>query len=144
MADDDENKVVQWLAQWEDRIASQDFQAARELFDLAAIGFGTVAPRANGLDDLVERQWRVVWTRNQRFRFLPETLVVWADGSLLVAAVQWQSVATASDTGEPYCRDGRATIVLRETDCGVRALHTHFSISPVPERFLPYSDSEGG
>ena len=60
MADDDENKVVQWLAQWEDRIASQDFQAARELFDLAAIGFGTVAPRANGLDDLVERQWRVV------------------------------------------------------------------------------------
>ncbi len=128
--------VRPWLLTWQDLIAQGDFDAARPLFDKDVVGFGTVAVRADGLPELVACQWQNVWTRTSGFRFLMDTLTVWGDAPLRVAAVQWVSTGQDARTGLGFERRGRATIALRWDGLALRALHTHFSIDPVPERFL--------
>ena len=131
-----DDAVRHWLLTWQDLIAQGDFDAASKLFAPEAVGFGTVAVRADGLPELVERQWKRVWKQTSDFRFLLDTLYVWDGAQVLVAAVQWVSTGRDASTGAPFERQGRATIVLRSDGPVLCGVHTHFSINPVPERFL--------
>lgn len=129
--------VQQWLLTWQDLIAQGDFDAARQLFESDVVGFGTVAVRADGLPELVELQWQNVWTRTSGFRFLLDTLKVWGDAQLWVVAVQWVSTGQEPNTGASFERQGRSTIALLWDGQALRAQHTHFSLNPARERFLP-------
>lgn len=131
--------VEAWLLRWTACIAQDDRVAAQDLFDAQVLGFGTVATRADGLQALLQAQWGRVWGRTRGFRFLLETMCCWHVEGLLCLAVQWESTGLDAGTGEPFSRQGRATVVLREGSDGLRAVHTHFSIDPVPERFLTAS-----
>lgn len=132
-------EALEWLQVWQGLIANEDYDAARRLFDEEVVGFGTVAHRAQGLDQLVQTQWLNVWGRTRRFAFVPQTVEVWpsSDGSAMTVAVQWTSEGMDARSGEHYSRQGRATIVLHRQGRNWRARHTHFSLNPAPERFLP-------
>lgn len=132
-------EALEWLQTWQDRIAQHDYDGARSLFDDAVVGFGTVSHRAQGLDDLVRSQWHNVWSRTRKFTFRPESVEVWPseDGGTMTVAVQWTSEGLDVKTAESFERLGRATMALRKGAGGWRARHTHFSLNPVPERFLP-------
>ena len=62
------------------------------MFAPEAVGFGTVAERAAGLDTLVEHQWRPVWSATRGFAFDLATLRHGGDDPVFWAAATWSSV----------------------------------------------------
>jgi len=55
----------------------------------------------------------------------------------MTLALQWISEGVDAQGGQPFARQGRTTIALQKHLTGWRASHTHFSLNPTPERFLP-------
>lgn len=142
--DTSHHDVILWLDQWAEMVRSQRFEEAQGLFALDVHGFGTVMTAVTGREKLLHGQWQAVWPRTRAFRFRPETAHVWADGQVRAVAVQWSSEGLDPHTGEPYPRSGRATVVLQRQPSGWRAVHTHFSIDPAPERFIMSRQSTSG
>jgi len=112
-------------------VRAADYARGAALFDPGALGFGTVAERAQGLDVLMRDQWRHVWDATEGFRFHLDGARIEVEGDLACAASGWSFKGFAAD-GAPIPRVGRATIVLRRGKDGWRAVHTHFSLSPAP------------
>jgi ketosteroid isomerase-like protein len=120
--------VARWLEEFAAAVRAADYARGAALFDPGALGFGTVAERAEGLDVLIREQWRHVWDATEGFRFDAGARIE-VEGGLAWVAATWSSQGFAAD-GEPFPRVGRATIVLRRGAGGWRAVHTHFSLAP--------------
>lgn len=121
--------VARWLEDFAEAVRSADYARGAALFDPGALGFGTVAQRADGLDALTREQWRHVWDATEGFRFDLADARIEAAGELAWVAATWSSMGF-TDAGAPFLRAGRATIVLRRGAAGWRAVHTHFSLNP--------------
>ncbi|MGH2684238.1 MAG: hypothetical protein ACRDJP_02075 [Actinomycetota bacterium] len=108
MDERDEASVRAWLAAWGDHVAAADVDGARALFDGSVVGFGTRAEVADGIDRLVDDQWRHVWPAISAFSFDVGGAHVWVadDRRQAVIATLWSS------TG----RRGRATVVVRRAE----------------------------
>lgn len=119
--------VSAWLDAFATCVRDRDLDRGRTLFSPDAVGFGTVARRYEGIDELVGEQWSEVWSRTEEFTF-DAVDHRWLDGSLCAVAATWHSVGTDGDGRRR--RTGRATLVLHRTDDGLRATHSHFSITP--------------
>ena len=120
--------VKTWLQDFAAAVRDRDYARARTMFHPDAEGFGTVAERWTGLDQLHAEQWHGVWERTTGFAFDLDSATVFEDDGLLVAISEWSSEGLRSD-GTVGRRDGRATIVLVR-DAALRAVHTHFSMVP--------------
>lgn len=129
MSPHDVSEVLAWLRHFASAVRDRDEERACELFDATVLGFGTVADRADGLDALRVEQWRHIWPLTSGFDFdYQSARIDEADAQAWVAA-GWTS--TGYDRGgAPFARTGRATIVLRRSAGGWRAVHTHFSLCP--------------
>jgi len=125
-------EVRHWLARFAHAVRSRDYQAGRGMFDPAALGFGTVVRRAEGLDVLAEAQWHRVWSRTEGFVFDLDRAAIDVEGNLAWVAVEWASTGFRGE--RPVRRTGRATIVLRWWADAWYAIHTHFSRTPGEER----------
>ena len=124
-------EIVDWLLRWQDQINARDYVGARAMFAEDVAAFGTFADRLQGLDALVEQQWREIWPVTSGFRFDLASLSTsaQAEGELAFAAVLWSSTGLL-EGALTYPRRGRATIVLERAADGVlRAVHTHLSMS---------------
>ena len=125
---------IAWLEAFAERVRDRDLDGGRRYFAPGATGFGTRAARVDGLDDLVEQQWRPIWTSTRGFCFGTDDAVVAtaADGSQIAVAVTWSSEGVADD-GSAFDRSGRATLVLvpdPASPVGLVAVHSHFSEDP--------------
>ncbi|KRC64890.1 hypothetical protein ASE12_09030 [Aeromicrobium sp. Root236] len=120
--------VKAWLRDFAAAVRERDYARARTMFHPDAEGFGTVAERWTGLDQLHAEQWHGVWERTTGFAFDLDSATVFDDDGLVVAISEWSSEGLRSD-GTVGRRDGRATIVLVRDDA-LRAVHTHFSMVP--------------
>jgi len=129
--------VLSWLSSWEQQVQAQHFDDATELFSPHVHSFGTVMPVVSGRDALVLRQWRAVWPRTRGFRFIPESIRGWGDDDHYCVAAQWLSEGLDAQHQIYFERQGRATLVLQKTDVGRQAVHSHLSINPLAEAFLP-------
>jgi len=118
--------VAAWLRDFASAVRERDLAAGRALFDAGVVAFGTLCPRANGLDELVAKQWHPVWSETDGFDFDLDGVVAAVDGAHAVVAATWSS--RQRDAGG--ARRGRATLVLRRTGGRWRAVHTHFSLMP--------------
>ena len=78
--DDSLEPVREWLAVFAKAVRARDYEGGRRLCDSGILGFGTVAGRAEGLDELTDRQWRPVWDRTEGFDFLYEHMHGAVDG----------------------------------------------------------------
>jgi ketosteroid isomerase-like protein len=118
-----------WLRLFARSVRNQDMIAGKKLFQAKAISFGTVCPRSESLDELVSRQWQVVWPNTRDFDFEYDTARAIADENLAVLIAGWKSTGFGS-ADRMFSRSGRATIVLGKTAAGWQAVHSHFSIKP--------------
>lgn len=112
-----------WLHAFESAVRRRDYVDARELFNPAVIAFGTVVPFACGVWQLETEQWRKIWEITTGFTFGAATIDT--SGELATICAMWTSFADAT------LRAGRSTIVLRRDNEKWRAIHTHFSLTPV-------------
>jgi len=124
-----ESEVERWLRAFAKAVRERDYTAGRSLFAPDVVAFGTVADRAEGIDALVARQWRVVWETTRGFEFDAGSLRGERHGDRAWIAAAWSSVATGAHADRRR-RTGRATLVLARDERGWRALHTHFSLEP--------------
>ncbi len=120
--------VASWLRGFAAAVRERDYDGARGMFHPDAEGFGTVAERWIGLDQLYAEQWHGVWERTTGFDFDLAGATVFADGDVLITITDWSSEGVRSD-GTAGPRQGRATIVLVGAPT-LRAVHTHFSMVP--------------
>jgi len=118
--------VLKWLLAWQGAIRLRDYDTAKKMFVEEVFAFGTVTTVAAGLDRLVAQQWQKQWPNNVAFTFeFVHAFVVDARGTWIVA-LPWSSRTTIPG----QIRKGRATIVLRQFDTGLKCIHSHFSLSP--------------
>lgn len=128
--------ILAWLSTWEQCVQDQAFEPAAELFDVAVHSYGTVMPVVSGRDALLARQWSAVWPRTRGFSFVRESLRAWGDAQRYCVAGQWVSEGLDAASQKPFQRQGRATLVLDNVSGVWRAVHSHLSINPEPERFM--------
>lgn len=127
-----EDRVRQWLREWEDLINAADFENARPLFSESVLSFGTLAEILYGRSELEALQWRKVWPAIADFRFERPQILQLGDDIVVVSL--WHSRGKAKDGGW-YTRRGRATLVLkRERKMSFAA---SILISPWNLEFLP-------
>jgi ketosteroid isomerase-like protein len=118
-----------WLKQFAAAVRNRDFALGRKLCDDDIVGFGTVAFRADCLDELFANQWQVIWTSTKDFDFDYATASSQADTNMAVLMATWHSIGV-DKCGMEFPRSGRATVVLKRHDDEWRAVHTHFSMEP--------------
>lgn len=121
--------IENWLTTFAQAVRERDFAAGRQLFDADVVSFGTAGYRLNGLDQLVAEQWQVIWPKTSGFSFDLKTAHVVQNETLTLVVVEWSSQGT-DGRGRLFPRQGRSTLLLRNGEDGLRAVHTHFSMSP--------------
>ena len=108
-----------------------DFVGARSLFSEDVITFGSFNPFTIGREATEEEQWRTVWGRIDGFRWRLDDLrtIVSGDRCTAVGMALFDSVGY-TETGTPYDRPGRATVVLGRGALGEEwsAQHIHVSL----------------
>lgn len=121
--------IHDWLKGFSYAVRSKDFVSGRRFFADDVVGFGSVAERCDGLENLENQQWRKVWGVTTEFEFDLESAAVNVDGNVAWAASSWQSYGKAS-SGDPLLRRGRCTFVFQKRNEQWLAVHSHFSLEP--------------
>jgi catechol 2,3-dioxygenase-like lactoylglutathione lyase family enzyme/ketosteroid isomerase-like protein len=121
----------EWLGALQACVRARDFDGGRRLCAPDVIAFGTVADFVEGVDGVMERQWRRVWPNIRDFTIrIDEARGAIQEGQAWVAA-PWDSRGVRPD-GTTFPRPGRLTIAfVRDADRWL-AVHTHFSLTPSP------------
>jgi len=121
--------IQDWLTGFSQAVRSRDYEAGRRFFALDVMGFGSVAERCHGLEDLESRQWRRVWDVTTDFEFDLDSAAIGQEENMAWAACSWQSFGKNA-AAEPVLRRGRSTFVFRKEGEQWRAIHSHFSLEP--------------
>ncbi|HTR43244.1 MAG TPA: nuclear transport factor 2 family protein [Pseudomonadales bacterium] len=119
-----------WLRLFSQAVRERDLVSGRKFFHQQVVSFGTVCFRAENLEDLVRRQWEIVWPGTQNFDFDYNSARAEIVGKSAVLITHWQSTGFIGRRAS-VSRRGRATIALKKTATGWKAFHTHFSIDPL-------------
>jgi ketosteroid isomerase-like protein len=125
----EEQRIREWLEEFSDAVRNVDYERGKTMFAEDVVGFGTYASMLEGLDRLVEGQWKNIWGVTREFRFRLEEMHVGVSGDLAWVAAPWDSEGQLSD-GTWYDRPGRATIILERRNGKWLAKHTHLSLYP--------------
>jgi catechol 2,3-dioxygenase-like lactoylglutathione lyase family enzyme/ketosteroid isomerase-like protein len=121
--------IREWLRQWQACVRAVNFEGGRRLCAPGMIAFGTVAHFVEGVDRVMEQQWRHVWPRIRNFTVrADEARGAVRDDAAWVAA-PWDSLGVRPD-GTTFPRPGRLTIAFVKSEGRWLATHTHFSLSP--------------
>jgi ketosteroid isomerase-like protein len=136
--EDDVALVRRWFQRLQLCVQSVDFVSARPLFAEDIITFGSFNPFTIGREATEEEQWRTVWGRIDRFRWRLDELrtILSGDRCTVVGMAAFDSTGY-TESGTPYERPGRATVVLRRGALGEDwvAQHMHVSVfRDVPTR----------
>jgi len=118
-----------WLKGFSQAVRARDYALGRQFFADQVVGFGSVAQRCDGLENLELSQWRKVWDVTTGFEFDLDTTVVGVDGAMAWAACAWQSFGKTS-LGDTILRRGRSTFVFSRQNDQWLAIHSHFSLEP--------------
>src|SRR3712207_4766455 len=128
--DDDVALVHRWFQRLQLYVQTVDFAGARHLFSEDLITFGSFNPFTIGRDANEEEQWRTVWGRIDRFRWRLDDLRTLISGDRLMAVGMAVFDSTGyTETGTPYERPGRATIVLTRRAIGEEWIGQHMHVS---------------
>lgn len=124
-----EQEIREWLSAFDSAVRDVDYERGRTMFAGDVVGFGTYASMLEGLDSLVEGQWRHIWGVTRGFRFRLDEAHIGISGDLAWVAAPWDSQGQRED-GTWFDRPGRATIILERRNGQWLAKHTHLSLYP--------------
>jgi ketosteroid isomerase-like protein len=128
--DDDVALVRRWFQRLQLHVQAVDFVGARPLFAEDVVTFGTFNPFTIGREATEEEQWRTVWGRIDRFRWRLDELRTIISGDHCTAAGMCVFDSTGyTETGTPYDRPGRATVVLGRAAVGQDWIARHMHVS---------------
>lgn len=122
-------ELEHWLHNFADAVRNQDFAAGKALFHQDVVSFGTVCVRSDSLNNLVDRQWKVIWTSTKWFNFDYASALAAVEANQAVIISNWYSTGFDRQ-GKAFQRQGRSSIVLKQDEGQWKAIHTHLSINP--------------
>ena len=120
-----------WLADWQAAVRAVDFARGKTMCAADIVAFGTVAPMAAGLDNVMAAQWHKVWGNIRDFTVHTDRAVGAVIGDQGWVATTWDSLGKKPD-GSTFRRPGRLTVAFQKRDDRWLATHTHFSLVPTP------------
>jgi len=118
-----------WLAEWQECVRARDFTGGRALCVSELLAFGTRVDVAEGVDNVMERQWKPVWPHIQDFTIDIAGARGGVEGDRGWVAARWDSWGVRPD-GSTFARPGRLTILFERRRGLWLATHTHFSLAP--------------
>lgn len=121
--------VQEWFKRLGHYCAAVDYTSARALFAFDVVSFGTKAKIVSGLDLLQVNQWEGIWPNIQAFQVELETIHAGGDDTYAWGIATWTSIGF-DQSGAPFHRPGRATVILHRRNNKWLAVHTHFSLAP--------------
>ena len=125
----DVQEIRNWLQEFDAAVRDVDYERGKTLFAEDVVGFGTYASMLEGLENLVEGQWKNIWGVTRGFTFRLDEAHIGVDGDTAWVASPWDSEGQTDD-GAWFSRPGRATIILVRRDGEWLAKHTHLSLYP--------------
>ena len=127
--EDPERAVTTWFDRFGSCCAAGEYTEARELVADDVLSFGTKADIVQGLDHLQSNQWEQIWPRTADFDIDLDGARAFGTDELAWGMATWTSTGY-DESGDPYHRPGRVTVVLERRDGAWLAVHTHFSLNP--------------
>lgn len=121
--------IRDWLRALQACVRAVDFEGGRRLCAPDVVAFGTVAHFVEGVERVVEQQWRHVWPRIREFTIHVDEARGGVTGDAAWIAALWDSTGVRPD-GTAFPRPGRLTIAFARRGGRWLATHTHFSLSP--------------
>lgn len=133
-ADVTRQELATWAARFAAAVREGDIASGRRLFKEDVVGFGTRTRMMNGLDALVDHQWRHIWASTRNFDLDLEQMDcgVSQSGDMAWLGLAWRSEGRGLDDAW-FSRHGRATFVLEKIANAWLCRHSHHSLDPVPE-----------
>jgi catechol 2,3-dioxygenase-like lactoylglutathione lyase family enzyme/ketosteroid isomerase-like protein len=121
--------IRDWLDRFAACVRAVDFEGGRRLCAPELVAFGTVARVVEGIERVMEQQWRRVWPTIRDFRIRAGEARGAVAGDTAWVAAPWDSTGVRPDS-TTFARPGRLTIALARRDGRWLATHTHFSLAP--------------
>lgn len=122
-----EAEALEWLKSFEFSVKNRDFAKAQALYDSQATLFGTVVVMSQSTDDYEMNQWALIWNTSKNFKFT-EILRIDVFDSVAIISTMWKNTTLVNQ--EWIERSGRASLCLIKANEQVKAIHSHFSLSP--------------
>jgi ketosteroid isomerase-like protein len=109
--------------------AAVDYDAGETIFAEDAVAFGTRARVVKGRDYIRKNQWEGIWGNIRDFTVDLEQVAGGGSGDTAWGMTTWTSTGF-DESGSPYFRPGRATVVLQRRNGRWLCVHSHFSLAP--------------
>ena len=122
-----EAEALEWLKSFEISVKNRDFTQAQALYDSQATLFGTLVIMSQSIEDYKKNQWAVMWNTSKNFRF-SEILRIDVFDSVAIISTMWKNTTLVNE--DWIERSGRASLCLIKANEQVKAIHSHFSLSP--------------
>ena len=122
-----EAEALEWLKSFEISVKNRDFAKAQALYDSQATLFGTVVVMSQSTEDYQKNQWAVMWNTSKNFKFT-EILRIDVFDSVAIISTMWENTTLVNE--EWIERSGRASLCLIKANEQLKAIHSHFSLSP--------------
>jgi len=108
-----------------------NYEGVREFFPDDGFYFGSYTPIARGYEEMVERQFAMVWPNISDFKIPADTITIQVSGAIAWATCQFESAATGPG-GKSIERKGRMTFVFERRAGKWVIVHSHDSLDPTP------------
>ena len=110
-----------------------DYEGVRDLIPDDGVYFGSIAIKAQGYDELYEKQFSRVWPNIDEFKIDPSSISIHTSDKFAWAICLFESSAPGTN-GEPVERKGRMTFIFEWRDEKWVMVHSHDSLYPaLPE-----------
>jgi len=122
-----EAEALEWLKSFEISVKNRDFEKAQALYDSQATLFGTLVGMSQSTENYKKNQWEVIWNTSKNFKFTGILRIDVFDSVAIISAMWKNTTLINEDWIE---RSGRASLCLIKASDQVKAIHSHFSLSP--------------
>ena len=106
-----------------------DYEGVRDLIPDDGVYFGSIAVKAQGYDELYEKQFSRVWPNIDEFKIDPSSISIHASEKIAWAICLFVSSVPGTN-GEPVERKGRMTFIFEWRDDKWVMVHSHDSLNP--------------
>ena len=122
-----ETEALEWLKSFEISVKNRDFVKAQALYDSQATLFGTLVGMSQSTENYKKNQWEVIWNTSKNFKFTGILRIDVFDSVAIISAMWTNTTLINEDWIE---RSGRASLCLIKANEQVKAIHSHFSLTP--------------
>lgn len=109
-----------------------DYEGVRDLIPDDGVYFGSAAVKAQGFDELYEKQFSRVWPVIDEFKIDPSSISIHISDKIAWAICLFESSVPVTE-GEALARKGRMTFIFEWREEKWVMVHSHDSLYPAPE-----------